>query len=197
MAHHKEFLVRLYEALRDLVHWLEATKVPGIIIGAVATALLGRPRITRDVDAVILLGETTPEDFLDAGRRFGFVPRLPDVLAFAQQSRVLLLRHEPSGVDVDISLGALPFEQESIARSERRNLADISLPLPTAEDLIIMKAVAHRAIDLHDVDGLLAANPSADLERVRHWVGEFSRVLDMPEILDDLERIVKQRLRAR
>jgi hypothetical protein len=33
---------------------------------------------------------------------------------FAARTRVLLLRHVASGIDIDVSLGALPFERETI-----------------------------------------------------------------------------------
>jgi hypothetical protein len=43
------------EPLRDLLAWWKQARVRGMIIGGLAVSLLGRPRTTRDVDAVILL----------------------------------------------------------------------------------------------------------------------------------------------
>src|SRR5581483_9368379 len=94
---------------------------------------------------------------LAGGRAFGFVPRVPDALTFAREARVLLLRHAPTGIDVDVALGSLPFEEEALRRARAVRVARVSVPLPTPEDLIIMKAVAHRERDLLDIDGLLAA----------------------------------------
>ena len=47
-------LAPLLVVLRDLVAWLDAEKVPGVVIGGLAASLLGRPRLTRDVDALVL-----------------------------------------------------------------------------------------------------------------------------------------------
>ncbi len=113
----EESLAPLLTALRDLVAWLQATHVAGVVIGGVAASLLGRPRVTRDVDAVVLLDESNWGAFLAAGAQFGCVPRLSDALAFAQKARVLLVRHESSGIDVDVAFGALLFEKEAIART--------------------------------------------------------------------------------
>lgn len=178
-------------ALGALLAWLESEAIPGLIIGGVAASLLSRPRFTRDVDALILLDETLYEKFLNSGAHFGFVPRVNNPLAFARRSRVFLVTHEPTGVDVDIALAGLPFEVESIEQRRWNKLGKLSLPLPTPENLIIMKAVAHRPQDMADIKALVDANPKLDLRRVRRWVKEFSGALDMPDILTDLERLLR------
>jgi predicted nucleotidyltransferase len=185
-------LAPLLSTLRDLTRWFEAEDVSYAVIGGVAASLLATPRLTRDVDAVVLHDRDPSESFLAAGRSFGFEPRQPDTLEFAHKTRVLLLRHEASGIDTDISFGALPFERESVERARRVDVAGISLALPAPEDLIVMKAVAHRMRDLIDVEEITRAHPQLDRRRVRRWVAEFSRVLEMPEILQDLETILER-----
>ncbi len=73
--------------------------------------------------------------------------------------RVLLLRHTKSSINIDISLGILPFEEELVERSSLHQVASISIRLPTTEDLIIMKAVAHRPQDLQDIRDLVEIHP--------------------------------------
>ena len=177
----------------DLVAWLKAGKVPGVVIGGLAASLLGRPRLTRDVDALVLVDEGHWADFLTEGIRYGFFPRRDDVQAFVQETRVLLLRHQESGIDVDIVFGSLPFENEAVARASWVELGGVQVPLPLPEDLIIMKAVAHRPQDLADIEAIIAAHPKFNRRRVRRWVREFAAVLTMPEILNDLEALIPQR----
>jgi len=50
-------LAPLVVFLRDLVGWLNAEEVPGVVSGGLAAALLGRPRLTRDVHALVLADE--------------------------------------------------------------------------------------------------------------------------------------------
>jgi predicted nucleotidyltransferase len=187
---HELHVVRLIGAVADLTALLKDQGVPGAFIGGLAANLLGRPRITKDVDAVVLLGDLKLESFLAAGARFGFAPRINDAAKFATKNRVLLLIHEPSKTDVDISLGILPFEQESVDRASIITVAGISFPLVSPEDLIVMKALARRARDVADIEAVLDVQPEVDLERVRYWVSEFATVLEAPDILDDLERIL-------
>lgn len=181
--------------LRALVKWLRSERVPGLIIGGIAVSLLGRPRFTRDVDVLVLLGEDRWEKSLNAAAKFGFVPRIKNPIAFARVSRVFLLSHKPSGVAVDVSLAGLPFEEESITRVRWTKVGGLSLPLPTPEDLIIMKAVAHRPQDIADIAALLVAEPKLNLRRIRKWLKEFSAALDMPEILNDFENSLRQKRR--
>lgn len=188
-----DVLSPLLQALLDLIKWLQDRNVRGIIIGGVAASLLGRPRVTRDIDALVLLDSKRWDEFLKEGQRFGFVPRIGDPLVFAQKNRVLLVTHKPSGIDIDISFGVLPFEEEAVNRAVSTEVAGITIPLPTPEDLVIMKAVAHRPIDMADIQSLMDAQVDIDLRRVRQWVREFSSVLEMPEIYNDLEKILAQR----
>lgn len=182
----------LLAALRDLVRWFEEEAIPGVIVGGVAASILGEPRFTRDIDVVVLVEKERWADLLKTGDRYGFEARLSDALNFARRSRVLLLRHCPSGIDVDLAFGALPFEEEAIRRSLSVEIGSITVPLASPEDLVIMKAVAGRPQDRLDIESLLVAHPGLDLIRVRHWVGEFSSALESPEILRELERVISR-----
>ena len=183
----------LLAVLSDLMAWLQAGAAPGVVIGGLAASLLGRPRLTRDVDVLLVLDEGRWPEFLATGALYGFVPRRSDSLSFARQTLVLLVRHEPSGIDADMIFGSLPFEKEAVARAVWVELSGVRIPLPRPEDLIIMKAVAHRPQDLADIAAVLAAHPRLNLGWVRRWVREFSEALTMPEILRDLETLLSQR----
>ena len=186
-------LAPLLTILRHLVAWLQAGKVQGVVIGGVAASLWGRPRLTRDVDVLVLLEEGRWGEFLAAGAGHGFLPRRADALAFARETRVLLVRHGESGSDLDLVFGSLPFEKEAAIRAKWVDLGGVAIPLSSPEDLIIMKAVAHRPRDLEDIAAILAAQPGLNVRRVRRWLREFSGALEMPEILNDLEALLSQR----
>ncbi|MGD0971510.1 MAG: nucleotidyl transferase AbiEii/AbiGii toxin family protein [Desulfobaccales bacterium] len=186
-------LAPLLTILRHLVAWLQAGKVQGVVIGGVAASLWGRPRLTRDVDVLVLLEEGRWGEFLAAGAGHGFLPRRADALAFARETRVLLVRHGESGIDLDLVFGSLPFEKEAAIRAKWVDLGGVAIPLSSPEDLIIMKAVAHRPRDLEDIAAILAAQPGLNVRRVRRWLREFSGALEMPEILNDLEALLSQR----
>jgi predicted nucleotidyltransferase len=181
----------LLQVLRDLTAWLNSQKVRGAVIGGAAVSVRGRPRLTQDVDAVILLDPPNIEPFLTEGLEFGFTPRIEGAAEFAKKNRVLLLKHEPDKTPIDLSLGALPFEHESITRASIETIGGVSFPVVTAEDLIIMKAIARRPRDVADIESIVTANPELDRDRIRRWVREFAEILEMPEILTDLESLIR------
>ncbi|MBV8855439.1 MAG: nucleotidyltransferase [Acidobacteria bacterium] len=181
------------EALRALARWFESDGVPYTTVGGLAVSLLGRPRATQDIDVVVWLGERSWESFVRAGEAHGFEGRISDVLEFAARSRVILLRHGASGISVDVSCGALPFELEMVERALTLEAGGIRVKVPTPEDLIVMKAVAQRAKDLDDIEALLRSHRRLDLDRVRYWAGEFAEALETPWILDNLERLLERR----
>lgn len=181
------------KVLADLTSWLESAKAPAMVVGGIAASILGRPRATRDIDSLAFVPEERWSVLLAEAQNHGIAPRIEQPLDFARRTRVLLLRHVDSGIDIDLILGLLPFEEEAISRGEFHDLAGVRVKLPQAEDLIIMKAIAQRPQDLRDIEGLLDAHPGADIDRVRQWVREFSVAMTMPGILDGLEKLLAQR----
>ncbi len=121
----------------------------------------------------------------------GLVPRLAEAMDFARKNRVLLLVHQASQINVDISLGMLPFEVEAVERAIVYDLGQISLRLPTPEDLIILKAVAHRPQDIDDIKAIITAHPDLDIRRIEFWVTQFAEALDMPELWDDISYLFR------
>lgn len=182
-----EELQPLCATVRSLQNLIDRFEQQGMIIGGVAASLLGRPRYTADADAVIFLSVRELDNLLEAAEQEGFIPRYPNVKEFARAHRVVALRHQPSGVHVDISLAAMPFEAEAIQRSQLLSVGNFSLRLPTVEDLIILKAVAHRPKDLSDIENLIEFHPDLDRVRIRDWVQQFADLLEMPELWTDLE----------
>ena len=184
----------LEDAIRALLAWSETSNVPMVIIGGVAVSILSKPRTTKDVDAVAWLPhhDAWPA-FLLGGERHGIVPRIQDALAFALSSRVLLLRHEGSGVPIDLSMGALPFEENAVQRAVPMEVGGLLVPLPRPEDLLVMKAVAHRARDLVDIESILTAHPGVDEKWVVATVREFAEALDSPELVTDLVKLFRKR----
>ena len=176
------------ESLQRLLHQYHDR---GVIIGGIAVGLLGKPRFTADVDAVFLLSTREIPHFLELARTENMVPRIQNAEEFARKNRVLLLKHEPTRIDVDISLGILPFEEELVERGNIKTFANLSIRLPTPEDLIILKAVAHRPKDLEDIRTLIENFPKLDVQRIEQWVKAFSEVLDQPDLWNQISPLLK------
>ena len=183
----------LESALADLMGWLDAAHIPSMIIGGVAASVLGRPRLTQDVDALAILAESDCAEAVRVAAQYNIVPRIDDVLRFAERTRVLLMRHVTSGVDIDVTLGELQFERAAVAQCENLHIGGINVRLPRVEDLLVMKAIARRPKDIEDLKGLLAAHPDADVARARRWVREFATAMSTPDMLQEFEALLSER----
>ena len=179
-----------YPALGDLVQWLEAENVPYTVIGGLSVSIVSQPRPTIDVDLVVWLDPERWPSFLGSAKQYGIQPRSEDALEFARQRRVLLLQHRESGIGIDLSFGALPFEDEMINRSKPISIGNVTFRVATPEDLIIMKMIAHRDKDLRDIENIVRVCQQLDLDRVRYWVHEFALVLENPELELELSKMI-------
>jgi Nucleotidyl transferase of unknown function (DUF2204) len=176
-------------ALADLAIWLDEMRAPSMIIGGVAASILGRPRLTQDIDALVILPDDKWQALMEGASRFGIFPRIDNALEFSRRSRVLLMRHRASGVDLDITFGGLQFEQTAIDLCVQHSVGGISLRLPRIEDLLVMKAIARRPKDIEDMRGLLAAHPEANVAEARRWVREFASATGMSDMLVEFDKL--------
>ena len=175
--------------LENVQRFLEAIQFKGMFIGGIAASFLGRPRFTSDIDVVLIASTQDVDMLINIARSMNIMPRISDPIAFAQKSRMLLLIDEASQIDIDVSLGLLPFEVEAVERRQVVHAGDISLYIPTPEDMIIMKAVAHRPLDMEDIKGIISNHNHLDKKRIFYWVKEFAEALDTPEIENDLKQL--------
>lgn len=157
----------------------------------------GVPRLTRDIDATVVGAGTDLPGLVAVLRRHEIVPRIEDAVDFALQNHVLLLRHAPTGIDVDLSLAWLPFELEAIAASEFIQIHGARAPVARAEDLVIYKIAAWRPQDQQDVERLIALHGAhMDLVRVRDAVRELATTLEEPQRIEDFERVLARARQA-
>ena len=178
-----------YEPLAAVQRVLNRFEQQGIVIGGIAASLLGEPRATADIDAVIVLSIDDLPRLMAITKEAGLWPRIADAEMFARRNRVLLLNHRDSGIDVDISLGLLPFEIEAAERGRMYQTGTLEVRLPTPEDLIIQKAIAHRPKDMLDIAAIIANHPKLDWQRIEGWLQQFADLLEMPEIWQDIAKI--------
>lgn len=183
--------VALTAALADLARGLEALPAPGAILGGLAAIAHGVQRLTRDIDATVRGDAVTVDRALADLSRFHFEPRVAGARELARKRHVLLLRHVPTGTEVDLSFAWLPFEHEALAAASPHEFAGVSVPVVSVTDLIIYKAVAWRPIDLQDIESLLVLHgDQIDLQRVRSWVRQFSEVLEAPGRVAEMETLI-------
>lgn len=176
------------DALSSLARVIK--KLEGAVIGGVAVSVRSIPRFTRDIDAVCWQGDFGYREILEVLVAEGFWARPDDPVAFAKKHRVFPLVHLSSGIPVDISLGASPFERDLIERAQPVEFEGVSIPVATVEDLVVLKLVAGRPIDVADVDSLIKINLGLDRKYITKIVREFAKHLEAPEIVDTMRQVL-------
>lgn len=179
----------LLEAAREVCDFLASRRWDYCIIGGLAVQQWGEPRTTMDADLTLLTDFGEEETYVGAILK-RFESRIPNGMDFALRHRVVLIRAS-NGKDVDISLGALPFEVEMIQRATRVEFAPgFSLPCCTAEDLFVMKAFAGRPRDWSDAEGIVARHPQLDQRRVVNQLTILCELKEAPEIVERARRLL-------
>src|SRR6185437_328751 len=96
-----------------------------------------------------------------------YAPRISQAREFALSRRVLLLKSQ-SGIGIDVSLAALPFEEAAIGRSVVVEMSPgVRLRLCAPEDLIVMKLFAGRETDLRDTRSVVVRQGADSLDWVQ------------------------------
>ena len=188
----KNQYAQLSSPLADLLKLFKAAKQQGVVIGGVASSLLGKPRFTADIDMLSLMPLQQVAEFVNIAKNHHIVPRVNAAVAFARHNRVLLMKHLPSGIFIDISLGNLIFEEELFQRAIKLRLGKLNIPLPSVEDLIIMKICANREKDIEDVRGLVEKNSRLDKKRILFWVKEYGELLANSNMIDTCKKLLKR-----
>lgn len=156
-----------------------------MLIGGQAVLLHGRPRLTDDIDVTLGVDPSRLPDVRAVCDGLSLQPLPDDVEKFVRQTFVLPVRHHDSALRVDFVFSSTPYERQAIARAIRITLAGVAVPFATAEDLIIHKLFAGRALDWEDA--LSVARRRADKldwPYVERWAREFAGVpgrADLPE----------------
>lgn len=167
------------------------------VIGGLAVQRWGEPRFTQDADLTVLAPLGSEATIVDA-LLLRFQPRSRDTRTLALDRRVLLVRAS-NGVSLDISLAALPFEEEVLDRaSSWRDVDGVPLVTCSAEDLVIYKLVAARPQDLVDVAGIVHRQTSRlEIERIRLWGAQFAELKEDPDLLRPFEDALRKANRGR
>ena len=181
-------MIELVRAAAELQTLCETEGWRFCFIGGLAVQRWGEPRETVDVDMTLLTGFGGEEPVIKR-LLLEYAGRVDDPAEFARVHRVLLVR-APSGVGIDIALGALPFEESAVSRSSLFSFpGTVRLRTCSAEDLIVMKAFASRPRDWIDVEGIIVRQTGKlDWTYIDQQLRPLAELKEAPEILSELEK---------
>ena len=162
-------------------------------IGGIAVQRWGEPRVTADLDLTLITGFGTEKPFVQYLLE-QFSSRIEDAEQFAMHSRVLMLE-DKRGTAIDVSLGALPYEERVVARSSLWGTPQSgAIRTCSAEDLMVLKAFADRPRDWEDIRTILIRQGNQiNRQLVFDELAPLAELKEEPEILDHLNRLFESR----
>jgi hypothetical protein len=181
--------IDLFDAARELQDFCDNHGWRSCFIGGIAALRWSHARVTRDIDLTLLTGFGHEAPFLEA-LLARYSSRVADPAQFALESRVLLLK-SPGGIGIDISLAALPYEDLVVQRATPFEFATgLDLRTCSAEDLMVMKLFASRAIDIRDAEGIAVRNEKTlDWRYIEAQLAPLAAAKEDPGILQQLARM--------
>lgn len=161
-----------------------------MVIGGIAVIARGVRRMTTDIDAAVRGDGIDVASLVKALARKHIVPRIDDAERFARASLVLLLKHERTGVEFDVSMAWTDFERDAIEASSVIAFGAVDAPMARPDDLIVFKAIAGRPKDIEDATALLVLYPRLNRSKMRARVRELAALADEPQLTLGLETAI-------
>ncbi len=156
---------------------LAAVAIPHALGGALALAYhVQDPRGTNDIDLNVTLDAEDPQPLFDV-LPDGLSWTAADVAEVRQSGQVRLYWPHPDGpptapIPVDLFLPQHAFHGVVAGRTELVPMLDTTVPIISATDLTIFKALFSRAKDWADIEELLRFG-RVDVSDVRRWLTEL------------------------
>ena len=182
-------MIDLFETARQLQTFCDQQGWRSCFIGGIAVQRWGEPRVTLDVDLSLMAGFGVEDSFIDP-LLDSYAARIENAREFARRHRVLLLKSQ-GGVGIDISLGALAFEESVVSRATSFSLGPgLEIRTCSAEDLVVLKLFASRPLDVHDAESVVSRLKSQlDWRYIEEQLRPLAEVKEQPEIMRTLVRL--------
>ncbi|MCB1093356.1 MAG: hypothetical protein KDL87_17595 [Verrucomicrobiae bacterium] len=179
--------MKLEECAASVVAALEKACIPHMLVGGLSSNIYSIPRSTKDVDFVVKLESSAflreIECHLPDG--FTFDPQITFENITGNVRHLLRIDGTPLVVELFELREGDAFQSERFRRRKSLHLPSLnrSVPIPTAEDVVVQKLRWARPKDLEDARGVMAVQGSAlDYDYIRKWCLELG-------ILDRLETV--------
>lgn len=181
---------RLLAAAEEVQNFCRANGWRFCFIGGIAVQHWGEARLTRDADLTVYTGMDDDAGYVDK-LLTGFRPRIADARQFALAHRVLLL-HASNGIPLDVTFGALPFEEKAVSSARTVAIvAGVRLQLCSPGALVVFKVFADRPQDWLDVEGIVAKSASSiDWNEVRADLTELLQLKGDTPALGRLDEVL-------
>ncbi len=166
---------------RRALRALNGADVPYALIGAVALAVRGLPRMTRDLDVVVVIEDAFAA--LDSLQEAGFRSIAPVVRG--QEPEPMYVLKDRGGNEVDLLVAAGEPESTVVAEAPKATAFGVRAPVATLEHLVLMYLYSNQPRHLADL-ARIVTETGVDLAAVERYLSDVH-----PEMLPVLRARVE------
>lgn len=171
---------------------LSKRKIPYMVIGGQAVLLYGSPRLTKDIDITLGVSVDRLATMEEICRTENLKILPEEHKEFVEETYVLPVKDEATGIRIDFIFSYTPYEQQAIKRSRRVKIGKGNAQFASVEDVIIHKIFSGRPRDMEDVRTIMVKNPDMDRAYIRKWLQEFDKTVDDSKFTDSFEKLVEE-----
>ncbi len=175
--------------LKKIANELNAHNIPYMVIGGQAVLIYGEPRLTKDIDITLGVGVSKLNEINSIVKKLNLKILVDE--NFVQNTMVLLVIDEKTGIRVDFIFSFSLYEKQAIKRATDIKFGNTIVKFASLEDLVIHKIIAGRAIDIEDIRSIILKNPDYDTRYIKKWLHKFDESLN-EKFLKVFQRIVKE-----
>jgi hypothetical protein len=148
--------------LAEVSQLLASSGIRHAMIGAAALAVHGVARATADLDLLAVDDRCLESSFWSGLRER---EAMVDIRRGDHDDPLAgVVRVSRGEASIDLILGRAAWQADLLSRSETADLRDVSLPVVTAHDLILLKLYAGGPQDAWDIDQLLDVRPTLEAQ---------------------------------
>jgi len=145
--------------LADVTGILEGGGVRHAVIGAAALAVRGVARATADLDLLAIDDRCLDSSFWRELTASGIEVEIRRGDSADPLARVVRIA-SPGEPSIDLVIGRWRWQSELLMRAEPTRIGDVSVPVVTATDFVLLKLYACGPQDAWDIDQLLDVEPA-------------------------------------
>ena len=182
-------MASLPEVFKKVIIFLENNNFDYLVIGGIASATLGYPRLTEDVDICIFIKRKEAKNFLTKVKGEGFSFDEKQVSQKIKQTGTFQIHYKE--LHIDFLIASTRFEKSALKRKQRIKLYDTYANFPTPEDLILFKIIPARHIDLADAENIaIRYTEKLDKKYLLEWAMKLSEAAEDLRVYNEAKKLL-------
>lgn len=182
-------MASLPELFKKIISFLETNNFDYLVIGGIAAAVLGYPRLTADVDICIFIKRSEVKKFLAKLKKAGF--RFDDKKTSEKIKETGTFQINYQELYVDFIIASTQFEKSALIRKKRIKVYDTLSNFPTPEDMILFKIIPARHIDLADIENIaIRYKRKLDKKYLLAWAMKLSEEAEDLRVYNQVKKLL-------